>query len=80
MNKIKLFFTSILGIKVFASILFGAIACALITVCISASFALAGIVVGFWIDEVIYLIFKSCKKTPSDENEGLLEQLAKQGE
>ena len=55
MNKIKLFFTSILGIKVFASIVFGAVACALITVCISASFALAGIVVGFWIDEVIYL-------------------------
>ena len=44
MDKIKNFFSSILGIKVFASIIFGAVACALIAVCFSASLALAGIV------------------------------------
>lgn len=62
MDKIKNFFSSILGIKVFASIIFGAVACALIAVCFSASLALAGIVVGFWIDEIIQLIFEIIQK------------------
>lgn len=62
MSKIKQFFTSVIGIKVSASVVLGIIALLLAKVSLSATFAIGALVVGFWIDEIISSIIKLVKK------------------
>ena len=61
-DKLKNFFSSVIGIKVVASIIFLAVALAVAKVSLSATFGIAFFVVGMWIDEVIIGIFKLFKK------------------
>ena len=61
-DKLKNFFSSVIGIKVVASIIFLAVALAVAKVSLSATFGITFFVVGMWIDEVIIGIFKLFKK------------------
>lgn len=61
MNKIKTFFTSVLGIKITLSVILGIIAICVAKASLSATFAIIAVVVGFWINEIITAILNKIK-------------------
>lgn len=58
MSKIKKFFTSVFGIKVTLSVIFGIVALLVAKFDLASTIGIAAFVVGIWIDEILKKFIK----------------------